>query len=99
MEGSVIGEGVLTTYPDIVIILYELRMSEQTPLQHGLHHSQVHHVEEEEAQDGQVDDNRHLQGAEYLMLSQILTETQKGRRLAGGHKWAGRQKYGGPRRG
>lgn len=53
-----VGEGLVV--PNIVIILYELRMSKQTPLQHWLHHGQVHHVEEEEAQDGQVDDNRHL---------------------------------------
>lgn len=48
------------TYPDIVVALDELRVSKQTPLQHGLQESQVDHVEQQQAQDGEVHDDGKL---------------------------------------
>lgn len=50
------------TYPDIVVILDELRVSKQTPLQHGLQQSQVDHVEKQQSQNGQVHDDGYLNG-------------------------------------
>lgn len=42
------------TYPNVVVILDKLRVSEQAPLQHGLQESQVDHVEQQQPQNGQV---------------------------------------------
>lgn len=42
------------TYPNIVVILDKLRVSKQTPLQHGLQESQVDHVEQQQPQNGEV---------------------------------------------
>lgn len=49
-----------STYPDVVVILDKLRVSEQAPLQHGLQQSQVDHVEEQQPQDGQIHDDGKL---------------------------------------
>ena len=45
---------IRNTYPDIIVALDELRVSEQTPLQYGLQESQVDHVEQQQSQDGEV---------------------------------------------
>lgn len=50
----------ISTYPDIVVILDKLRVSEQASLQHGLQQSQVDHVEEQQAQDGEIHDDGKL---------------------------------------
>ena len=44
------------TYPNnnIIVTLDELRVSKQTPLQYGLQESQVDHVEQQQAQNGEV---------------------------------------------
>ncbi len=42
------------TYPDISVTLNELRVSKETPLQHGLQESQVDHVKQQQAQNGEV---------------------------------------------
>lgn len=42
------------TNPAIVVTLDKLRVSKQTPLQHGLQESQVDHVEQQQAQNGEV---------------------------------------------
>lgn len=49
-----------STYPDVVVILNKLRVSEQTSLQHGLQQGQVDHVEQQQAQDGQIHDDGEL---------------------------------------
>lgn len=58
---SVICRVKCSTYPDVVVILNELRVSEQAPLQHGLQQGQVDHVEQQQAQDGQVHDDGELE--------------------------------------
>lgn len=55
------------TYPDIVVILDKLRVSEQASLQHGLQQSQVDHVEEQQAQDGEIHDDGKLKENQYFM--------------------------------
>lgn len=55
------------TYPNIVVILDKLRVSEQASLQHGLQQSQVDHVEEQQAQDGEIHDDGKLKEKQYLM--------------------------------
>lgn len=42
------------TYPNVIIALDKLWVSKQTPLQHGLQESQVDHVEQQQAQNGEV---------------------------------------------
>lgn len=56
-----------STYPDIVVILDKLRVSEQASLQHGLQESQVDHVEEQQAQDGEIHDDGKLKEKQYSM--------------------------------
>lgn len=43
-----------TTYPNVIVALYKLRVPKQAPLQHGLQESQVDHVEQQQTQNGQV---------------------------------------------
>lgn len=56
------------TYPDIVVILDELRVSEQTSLQNGLQQSQVDHVEEQQAEDREVHDDGKLKEKQQLLF-------------------------------
>lgn len=49
-----------STYPNIIITLDELRVSKQTPLQYGLKESQVDHVEQKQAQNGEIHDDGKL---------------------------------------
>lgn len=55
------------TYPDIIVILDELRVSEQTALQHGLQQSQVDHVEEQQTEDREVHDDGKLKERQQLL--------------------------------
>lgn len=59
------------TYPNnnIIITLDELRVSKQTPLQDGLQESQVDHVEQQQAQNGEVhyDGNLKVKGDYWLV--------------------------------
>lgn len=60
-----------STYPDIVIILDKLRVSEQASLQHGLQQSQVDHVEEQQAQDGEIHDDGKLKEKEQSLTIRL----------------------------
>lgn len=61
------------TYPDIVVILDKLRVSEQTSLQNGLQQSQVDHVEEQQAEDREVHDDGKLKEKQQLLTIYNVT--------------------------
>lgn len=57
------------TYPNVIVALDELRVSKQTPLQHGLQESQVDHVEQQHAQNGEVHDDGNLK------INNVITDS------------------------
>lgn len=70
---NIVSVGKRLLVPDIVIILDKLRVSEQASLQHGLQQSQVDHVEEQQAQDGEIHDDGKLNGSRAPLLIFTLT--------------------------
>lgn len=52
---------MLGTHPNVVVALHQLRVAKQTPLQYGLHQSEIHHVQEQKAQNGEVNYNGDLE--------------------------------------
>lgn len=71
------------THPNVFITLYELWMSEETPLQDRFHQGKVHHVQKKQAQNGQVYDDCHLDNASTVCAKIVTYSPQSHNRQQG----------------